>query len=341
MGVVGLSNPNLAAGIYTITITDNNGCTGTASSTVTQPAQLTVTVTTTDETGVGANNGTATATPAGGTGAYTYLWSNGGTTSTISNLAPGTYSVTVTDANGCTAQGSGQVDAFGCSLDVILGPDFIMCAEDTSVLMPTVTGQSGNVTYLWSTGATTPSIEVSAGGEYCVTVVDMAGCQDADCITVTEIIFPTFNCTVANESAPGANDGSITCGAIPNVISYLWSNGATTMSISGLTPGQYCLTVTDINGCTASECFIVQPGNCNLSIISIITDVLCAGDTTGSIAVNVENATPPVTYLWSNGKTTSTIEHLGAGPYTVTIGDAAGCGEIPGIYCITTFCHSN
>jgi hypothetical protein len=60
----------------------------------------------------------------------------------------------------------------------------------------------------------------------------------------------------------------------------------------------------------------------------LITDVLCAGDTTGSIAVNVENATPPVTYLWSNGKATSTIEHLGAGPYTVTIGDAAGCGEI-------------
>jgi hypothetical protein len=297
----------------------------TKSSVVTQPTQLTISVVTTDETAVGANNGTATANVGGGTPPYTYLWSNGGTTPTITGLAPGTYSVTVTDANGCTIQGSGQVDAFGCNIDVILPADVTICAEDTLLLTPSVMGQSGTVTYLWSNGATTPTIEVSGGGEYCVTVTDQAGCQDADCIVITEIIFPAFNCIVANESAPGANDGSITCNAIPNVIAYLWSNGATTMSISGLSPGQYCLTVTDINGCTASECFNVQAGNCNLVVTSLITDVLCAGDTTGAIAVNVENATPPVSFLWSNGKTTSTIEHLGAATYSVTINDAAGC----------------
>jgi hypothetical protein len=325
--VVGLSNPNLGAGTYTITVTDDHGCTATASSVVTQPTLLGLTVTTTDETGVGTNNGTATASPSGGTGTYTYLWSNGGTTNIITSLAPGTYSVTVTDANGCTAQGSGQVDAFGCSIDVMLGVDFTICAEDTFLLMPFVTGESGSINYLWSTGDTTSTIQVSSGGEYCVTVQDQAGCQDADCIVVTEIIFPAFNCIVANESAPGQNDGAITCDTIPNVISYLWSNGATTPSITGLTPGQYCLTVTDINGCSASDCFNVQPGNCNLSITSIITDVVCAGDTTGSIAVSVENATPPVTYAWSNGKTTSTIDHLSADAYSVTINDAAGCIE--------------
>jgi len=326
-GVVGLSNPNLAAGTYIITITDDNGCTSTASSTVTQPAQLTLTVTTTDETGVGANNGTATAAPTGGTGVYTYLWSNGGATSTIIGLAPGTYSVTVTDVNGCTALGSGQVDAFGCNIAVVLPADIIICAEDTVLLTSSVSGQSGTVTYLWSNGDTNPFTFASSGGEYCVTVSDQAGCQDADCITVFQFILTPFNCVVTNESAPGLHDGSITCTPIPNVIAYLWSNGATTMSIFNLTPGQYCLTVTDINGCTASECFNVQPGNCNLSVTSLITDVLCAGDTTGSIAVNVENATPPVTYTWSNGKTTSTIDHLGAGAYSVTINDAAGCVE--------------
>jgi len=324
-GVTGLTNNNLGAGTYTLTVTDNKGCTATASSTVTQPVQLTLTVVTTDETAVGANNGTATANVGGGTPGYNYLWSNGGTTVTITNLPPGTYSVTVTDANGCTIQGSGQVDPFGCSIDVLLPPDVIICADDTLSVTPTVMGQSGTITYLWSTGATTPLIEVSSGGEYCVTVTDQAGCQDADCIVVTEIIFAPFNCVVVNESAPGANDGSITCNAIPNVISYLWSNGATTMSISGLTPGQYCLTVTDINGCTATECFNVQAGNCNLVVTSLITNVGCAGDTTGSITVNVENATPPISYLWSNGKTTPTIEHLAAGTYSVTITDAAAC----------------
>jgi len=326
-GVVGMSNPNLAAGTYTITITDNKGCMSTASSVVTQPVQLTVMVMTTDETGIGANDGTATASVTGGTGAYTYLWSNGGTTATIVGLAPGSYTVTVTDANGCTAQGTGQVDVFGCSLDVMLSADFVLCVGDTAQLMPFITGQTGNVTYLWSNGSSGSTIDITEGGEYCVTVQDNAMCQDMDCITVSQFVLTPFNCQVTNESAPGQNDGSITCGPIPNVISYLWSNGATTMSISGLAPGQYCLTVTDVNGCAASECYNVQSGNCNLTVTSLISAAQCAGDTTGSISVNVENATAPVTFNWSNGETTSTIEHLSAGAYSVTIHDGAGCVE--------------
>ncbi len=326
-GVVGLENTNLGAGTYSITITDNGGCTSTASSTVTQPAQLNLSVTTTDETGVGTNDGTAKVIVTGGTAVYTYLWSNGATADTITGLAPGNYSITVTDANGCQSQGSGQVDAFGCSLDVSLPDSISICAGDSANLITLITGEAGNVTYNWSNGSNAPSIIVATEAEYCVTVQDEAGCQDVACTTLTLIAIPAFNCQVSNESAPNQNDGAIQCDPIPGVIDYQWSNGVNTQSISGLPPGQYCLTVTNISGCTASACFNVQPGNCNLVVTSIITHELCKGDMNGSVSVNVENATLPVTYLWSNGGTSSTIENLAAGMYGITINDAAGCVE--------------
>jgi hypothetical protein len=320
-GTVGLVNNDLAAGVYTITVTDNAGCTATASSTVTAPSPLTVTVSATDETGVGSNDGTAEVSAGGGTPGYTYLWSTGSTADSIGGLAPGVYTVTVTDQNNCTGTGTGQVDAFGCNLNIDLGADVSFCEGDTIDLsLP-----PGFVSYLWSTGATTPSITVTTGGEICATVVDADGCSDADCIVLTEEIFPVVTCPVVNESLPGANDGAISCDSLSGNIQYLWSNGATTPSITGLAPGLYCVTMTNTNGCTDEQCFLVQAGNCQLVITSIITDVLCDGDSTGSVAVNIENATPPLHYLWSTGDTTATIENLPEGNYSMSVVDDALC----------------
>jgi hypothetical protein len=319
-GVVGLTNNDLSAGTYTITVTDATGCTASSSYTVTAPSLLTVSVLTTDETSSGANDGTAVATPSGGTPGYTYLWSNGSTADSIGGLAPGVYTVTITDGNGCTAVGSGQVDEFGCTVDIDLGPDQTICEGDTVILSV----PPGFISYAWSTGATTNQILVTAG-EYCVTVTDVNGCNDADCIIITESVFPLITCPVVNESTPGANDGAIACDSVSGSIQYLWSNGSTAPSISGLAPGTYCVTMTNVDGCTDEQCFSVQQGNCQLVVTSILSDVLCSGDTTGSVSVNVENATPPVSYQWSNGDTTATIFNLPAGGYTVTITDGAAC----------------
>jgi len=326
-GTIGFDNSNLHAGAYTVTVTDDNDCTSMMSATVIDPPQLTVAVSTTDETAVGANNGTATATAGGGTPVYSYLWSNSGTTATITGLAPGTYTVTITDMNGCTVIGSGQVFAFGCTLDVMLGVDQLICDGDTSIITPIVIGASGSVTYVWTDGSTGESLPVDQGGEYCVTVIDAAGCQDADCIVITEIIIPPLTCPVTNESAPGANDGAIQCDSLTDIVAYLWSNGATTSSITGLSPGQYCVTVTDNNSCTKSQCFYVQPGNCQMMVTAAQTDVGCYGDSTGSITLMVTGATEPVTYAWSNSETSPTINNLAAGSYFVTVADAAGCVE--------------
>jgi hypothetical protein len=327
-GGSGLTLSNVGAGTYSITVTGSDGCTATGSTAVTEPAALTVAVMTTDETSAGANDGTATATPAGGTQDYMYLWSNGGTTSTITGLAPGSYTVTVTDMNGCVTTGTGQVDAFGCMLAVELSGPTVICEGGSTVIQTNVTGANGAVTYMWSTGESTPEITVSTAGNFCVTVVDEASCQDMACVEIMVHIPPGFTCPVTNESAPGANDGAIGCDTVPGYL-YSWSNGATTAAISGLAPGEYCLTVTEIQtGCTADECFNVQAGNCALLVTAIITDVLCAADSTGQIDINVENATPPVMYAWSTGSTTSSSGPVPAGNYVVSVSDAAGCTDV-------------
>ena len=327
-GVDGFINNDLAAGTYTITITDASGCTGTGSAVVTEPAALTVTVMTTHETSVDANDGTATANPMGGTGDYTYSWSNGETTQMISNLAPGVYMVTVTDANGCTAVKSATINAFGCLLDVTQGPDVEVCEGDTLILMPTVSGEMGDITYLWQDGSNLATFEVTAAGEYCVTVTDDSGCEDSDCIIIIPIPFPVITCPVMHESAPGLNDGAIMCDSLSGSIAYLWSTGETTPGISGLAPGDYCVTLTDTaSGCVSEQCFTVQEGGCALVVTAIVEEILCSGDSNGSISVTVENATLPISYLWSTGETTSTIGNLHAGDYDVTITDGAGCDD--------------
>ncbi|MBP8085986.1 MAG: T9SS type A sorting domain-containing protein [Saprospiraceae bacterium] len=327
-GVTGFENVNLGAGIYSVTITDANACISLLSDTISEPLAIDVNAVGTNETGSGANDGTATSNPTGGIPPFNFLWNTGDTISTLSGLSPGTYTVTITDTNGCIAEGTALVNAFGCALDIIEGADLNICEKDTITIQPTVMGGSGPLSYLWSDGSTGESLSVHQGGEYCVTISDEANCQDLDCVVVNEIVIPSFTCPATDESTPGANDGAIQCDSLPGIISYLWSNDSTTSSIEGLSPGQYCVTVTEQNGCMASQCFYVQPGDCQLEVTSTVTGIDCAGNSTGSITLSAEHGTEPLIYQWSNGATTSFVENLYTGIYTVTVSDANGCVDL-------------
>lgn len=184
-GGTSASANNLVAGTYTISVTDGNGCVGIETVAITQSDSIAANVTTTP-TGCGSSDGSATVVASGGTGNLTYLWSNGGTLSQISNLSSQTYSVTITDDLGCTKTGSGTVTSTG-GPTASVGVD-VTINSGSSVLL----SSSGGGTYFWTPPAgldcdtcRTPTASPVVTTIYCVTVSDNGGCTDTACVTVT------------------------------------------------------------------------------------------------------------------------------------------------------------
>lgn len=319
---------NLPAGTYTVTVTDSENCTATATTTVTQPAVLLANASATGETANGANDGTATAAPTGGTSPYTYLWSNGATTASISNLAPGNYTVTVTDANNCTAVQTVTVNSFNCNLTATIASTNVTCnGLDNGTATVTVNGAADPVIYTWSNGANTPAVDSLAPGAYSVSILDGNDCPASLSVSITEPPVLSANATATAESALNANDGTATAqpsgGTSP--YTYLWSNGGMTATITGLAPGSYTVTVTDANNCTASQTVIVNAFNCAITAAITTVNVTCPEASNGQATVTLEGGTLPFEYTWSNGDTTATTTNLSIGVYTVSVVDADGC----------------
>lgn len=321
---------NLGPGSYTLTVTDANGCTATSTTTITSPSALTVNVSTTNQTQVGVNNGTATANPTGGTGGYTYAWSNSGTTQTINNLQPGNYSVTVTDGNGCTAIASGVVTGITCTLSATINiSGNINCFGGTNgALIASPQNAQGTPTYLWSTGATTQQINNLGANSYQLTITDGVGCTATASINLTQPSELNVSVNATQMTGVGNNDGAINSSTSGGTGSYnyLWSNGASTQNISNLAPGIYTLTVSDANGCTKTASATINEVSCNISVnLNISTTILCNGGQTGAINSQVTGNSGTVTYNWSNGATTNNINNVSAGNYTLTVTDNLNC----------------
>lgn len=323
---------NLCAGDYTVTVTDNNGCTGTATFAVGQPAALVLQLSSTNESSQGANDGTATAEVSGGTPGYTYLWDDPAnqTTATAVNLAPGTYCVTVTDANDCTITGCVVVNAGGCDLEATVNTLDVNCNGGNDGQAEAIpTGGTEPYTYNWSSGGNAAIETNLSAGSYSVTITDANNCEVIVNFTINEPPVLELEVTGMDESGNGAMDGTatatVTGGTSP--YSYLWDdvNNSTTPTIENLSAGTYCVTVTDANGCTASGCVDVNPGSCDLEATISVENVSCNGEDDGSAAVTASGGTPPYTYSWTSGGTEATEDSLSAGSYMVTIFDSNGC----------------
>lgn len=337
---------NFAAGTYRLAITDANGTNiyrtsleGEAGETleviITEPSIVTASITNTST----ACSNVATVAAGGGTAGYTYLWSNGSTSATISGVPVGTYEVTVTDANGCAATASVTLtvsEAFNPSASVT----DITCfgAANGSI---TITNINGTAPFMFSkdggvsfeSGLLPFSFSNLAPGSYNIAVRDANGCVGFVEKTVTQPTTLTATINSVQSTCFGGSTGAISvtvAGGSP-AYSYSWTGlnnsfSSSQLNISGLATGSYTLTVTDKNNCTTTLTVIV-PSIAEISANETITNVTCRGAANGSITLSASGGTnTSFSYLWNTGATTTTISNLAPGNYSVRVTDSgSGC----------------
>lgn len=319
---------NLAAGTYQLVVTDGEGCTAATAVTIAQPELLNANASATAQSANGVNDGSANATPIGGTAGYNYLWNNAATTATINGLAPGTYTVTVTDQNTCTSVQSVSVNAFNCTLAASVAAVNVTCfGANNGIANVNLTGAANPVTYQWNNGATTASVSNLSAGTYTVNVIDGNNCPAILNATIVEPVALSANATANAETFAGANNGTASANPVGGnaPFTYSWNNGATTQSISGLAPGTYTVAVTDGNGCSTQQTTIVNAFACAVSAQPVVLNASCAGISNGTVALVLNNGAAPYNYIWSNGSTAATQVNLTAGTYSATVTDANGC----------------
>lgn len=302
------------AGTYTVTATSTAGCSTvstsvtlstTAVSQATVTAQGPTTLCTGGSVVLQANTGTS------------YLWSNGATTQGITVNAAGNYNVRVTYSTGCSSTSTNTAVTVGSAPTptITAGGPTTFCTGGNV----TLTASSGTA-YLWSNGATTQTITVTAAGNYTVRVSQSGGCSatsTATTITIGTAPTPSISASGATTFCAG---GSVTLTASTGT-AYLWSNGATSKNITVTTGGAYTVRVSQSGGCSATSTAT------NITVNTAPTPTITAsGSTTlctgGSVTLT---ATTGTAYLWSNGATTKSITTGTAGNYTVRVSQSTGC----------------
>ncbi|MBK9335189.1 MAG: HYR domain-containing protein [Lewinellaceae bacterium] len=283
---------NLSAGTYTLTVTDGENCSATISLTIQQPDELLANATATGITAPGNTDGGATADPNGGTALYTFAWSTGQSEQTISGLAPGIYTVTVTDANGCTAAQTVEVWDANCNLTAGISATDPTCHGLTNgIATALTTGGSFPVVYSWSSGATTQTAENLAAGIYSVTITDANDCTVVAGITLNEPPVLTLALVgVVNTTCPNSAEGSasVVAGGGTGGINILWSDGQQGSPAIGLIAGAYTATATDSNGCMASVQVAIQADDQEPPVIQAGAGPLLVGQA-GLVTLTLQN----------------------------------------------------
>jgi hypothetical protein len=316
----------LATGEYTATITDVQGCSVVITGMVAEPQVLLTDAVVAAVSCFAGNDGSIQLNATGGVTPFSYLWNQGFTTEVISGLSAGTYTATVTDANGCTGQAMVTV----AEPPVLIGNavmDDVKCfgGQDGAVAAP-ATGGVPPYTYLWGQGQTTAQIHNLAAGAYEVTITDVQGCTTLVNAVIAEPDLLTVVIAAADVSCFGGNNGIslATPGGGTAPYFFLWDNGDTTAQATNLPAGTYALTLTDVHGCsTRALATVNQPALLEATVVSEAAQ--CFGAADGTASVQSTGGQLPHTYLWSNGQTTTTLHDLPAALYSVTTTDAAGC----------------
>jgi trimeric autotransporter adhesin len=305
----GSSQPGITVsqpGNYSLTVTDANGCSNSAAVSVTEVPQLQPQI-----SGIPSFCAGSSTALAAGPGFATYAWSSGGTGQGINVSSPGNYSVTVTDANGCSGSATSTVVEHPLPILSINGVDSYCAGASTSL-----SATPGLAAYQWSNNISSPTIAVSTPGTYSVTASDNNGCSSIAAINVTELPLPAPTITGALSFCPG---GSTTLGLDNSYSQYLWSNGHNGPSTELNAPGNISVTVTDANGCV------------NEALAQVSVHASPQPQISGALAYCQSSSTTLqaqpgyASYAWSGGQAGPALTISQPGTYGLTVVDNNGC----------------
>lgn len=332
---------NLDAGDYGLEVRDDGGCIYSEIITITEPEGLVFSSILFDPETIscfGVENGTIGITVEGGTLPYLYSWTKNGfpysTDKDLSDLGPGTYEVTVTDANNCGPITQSFIIEEPVLLEISLETQTnILCfGEATGALEINVTGGQSAYSFSW-TGpngfvSTNQNIDNLIAGTYTVLVTDRSGCVSTRDFTLVENTEITLDVSVIEVACYGDNDGAIIINDISGGIApytIAWSNFGLGREQTNLSPGIYTITVTDSLNCSKFFTYEIEEVPVFL-IAPQVTQISCSGANDGRIALNFEGGVPPITLVWQDDATAGVERNnLGPGTYTVTITDAVPC----------------
>ncbi|MFW6301990.1 MAG: gliding motility-associated C-terminal domain-containing protein [Bacteroidales bacterium] len=324
---------NLSAGYYDVEVIDNlTGCSRIAIINITEPDPLLASLTSTAVDCNGDASGSLELSVNGGTEPYTYAWDNGESTADLQNVPAGTYSLTITDDNGCSTSLSGEVTEPFHALGSSIEHSEISCndASDASVDVD-VWGGTPFYTYAWSNGSSSQDLTNVPAGTYTVSITDNNGCSMTQSVDISNPPALSLTSYSTNNDCYGDTDGTagVTVSGGTEPYTYNWANSDYMLSynipeLENLIADDYFLTVTDAHGCSLTETFTVtSPDALEISISG--TDATSYGASDGQIELDVEGGTPPYSYNWSNGVSSEDNPDVPAGEYSVDVIDNNGC----------------
>lgn len=325
---------NLIAGSYSVTVNDGAGCTATATYNVTEPTAVSISNPIVKDISCnGGNDGSISISTSGGTGTITANWSNAGSGTSITTLGAGTYSVTITDQNACKDSASYIINE--PAPIVITGFDVTNIGCNNGVGSINVNHSGGNpaYTYHWASAANgqsynTKTIDVTVDGVYNLTITDANNCTQVGDTAISTIPGVVASITSQTDvSCFNSTDGSATVSVSggSGTISYTWSNAEVTNPAVNLPAGLQTVTVTDADNCFATTTVTIGAPDSIYVDSYVVNDVSCFGGNDGSISIIAAGGAGGFTYLWSNTETSSTIDNLTQGQYTLRITDARSC----------------
>lgn len=328
-GPYGPSNTfnNLPMGSHYVQVKDANGCVTIEFFNIGVISTLGVSITSKFDPYCPTNNGAINTQASGGAPPYSYVWNSSQTTANISGLGPGTYSVTVTDAQGCIVTLTETLEWDPLSLPVI--SDSVnkpVCGDNSGSIFLSASNGTAPYTYLWTTPSSIgPSLQNLPSNMYAATVTDANGCSSTYAITLNDTLNMQLQIISFAHTTCGLNNGmgnALATNGLPPY-NYSWSNSATTPLTNTLSAGWHYITVTDGNNCTRTDSINLNT-SVPLTLQFLPANAYCDEDN-GLISTIITGNTGPVNYSWSTSETSSLIDSLAAGSYALTITDSVGC----------------